>query len=455
MRRTVCPVAFCLAILAGEVASAQPVAPATPENCDQKAAAAKSAWAQNPHGDLANVFHAETFGIGDTWCRIWETTGTDRRFKAGDFGRVLFTGDGVHPSVSSSLVPGSGFAAGASFTIGQNLSSRSLRLSESVDGRFATNGSTSFSGRLDVLGSGNRFDNRHNNATFVVERQQLAQLDYFGQGNDSNVTNQSAYALNRTVAGGMVEMPLPYGFFVSGQMSGLWMRPSPTAGLSVPPIEVRFTSGTAATPASDTSTSYLVYGGALRWKYPLDAVTGGYATETGGTVREFRELGGLPFSFTGVDLAWTNQYAPNSWLGQFSFNSFASLSIVPDGHSVPFYLQPTVGGTDLNGFSVLRSFNDYRFRAPNRVAIILEHEHNLLGPIGSLFFADWAQVSTAPSTLTLDAFHRSFGAGVTVRVGNVTVLRAFYAWGGGEGTRTTFTGSSDSFAAVLNRRTLF
>jgi hypothetical protein len=44
---------------------------------------------------------------------------------------------------------------------------------------------------------------------------------------------------------------------------------------------------------------------------------------------------------------------------------------------------------------------------------------------------------------------------VTVRAGNVTVLRAFYAWGGGEGTRTTFAGTSDSFASLLRTRTLF
>lgn len=52
------------------------------------------------------------------------------------------------------------------------------------------------------------------------------------------------------------------------------------------------------------------------------------------------------------------------------------------------------------------------------------------------------------------AFHHSFGAGMTGRVGDVTVLRAFYAWGE-EGTPTTFTGSSDDFAFIVNRRTLF
>jgi hypothetical protein len=424
--------------------------------CDQKAAAAKLAWAQNSHNDLANVFHAEGSDISDTWCRIWETTGNDRRYKLEDFGRTLFTGDGLRPSVSSSLVPGSGFAAGASFSVGQNLSgAHRMRLSESADSRFSTNGSWSFAGRLDILGSGSRLDNRHNNATVVVARQQLAQLTHFGEGNSSSVNDESVFAVSRTVAGGTIEVPLPQGFFASAQLAGLWVRPAGVPDASVPSIEVRFPPAAVTTPAIDTATTYVVYGGGVRWKYPIDAVTSGYATEIGSTIRAYQETQGLPLSFARLDVAWTNRYAPNVRVGSFSLAALTSLSFVPAGDAVPFYLQPTVGGTDLSGTSVLRSFSDYRFRAPNRLAVIVEHEHDIIGPLGSLIFADWGQVSQKASGFDLGSFHHSFGAGVTVRAGNVTVLRAFYAWGGGEGTRTTFAGTSDSFASLLRTRTLF
>jgi hypothetical protein len=426
----------------------------TTKSCDTKARESKLGWAEHPHSDLANVFHAERSDIADTFCRIWETTGADRRFKAGDFGRTLFTGDGVHPVVSSSLVAGSGLAGGANFSVGQNLSGRPLRLSEVVDARFSTNGSQSFSGRLDVLGSGNRDNNRHNNASIVVAHQHLAELTYFGQGNGSNAADKSVFALDRTSVGGVIETPLPKGFWVHGQLGGLWVEQSGVSGADAPSIDVRF-SHTSGTPGLATSTGYLVSGGGLSWQYPLDAVTTGYAVEVAGTVRGYREMRDQPFSFALFDLAWTNRYTPSTTLGSFSLAALATFAALPSGNSVPFYLQPTLGGTDLNGVSVLRSFDDYRFRAPNRLAIVIEHEHEIAGPVGSLVFADMGQVSPDASKFDWGSFHDSFGVGITVRVGNVTVLRAVYAWGGGEGTRTTFIGSSDSFASSLRNRTLF
>ncbi len=426
----------------------------TPKNCDQKAAESKQAWAQSSHSDLANVFHAEGSDIADTWCRMWETTGPDRRFKVGDLGRTLFTGDGVHPAVSSSLVPGSGLAGGANFSIGQNLVGRPMRLSETADARFSANGSHSFSGRLDITGSGNRADNRHNNASIVTTHQRLAELTYFGLGSSSSVDDESVFPLDRTVVGGVMEVPLPKGFWISGQLAGVWFHQSEVLGAPAPSTDVRFARGLGALALS-TSTTYLRYGGGVRWHYPRNAVASGYATELGGTVRGYHETHDRGFSFALVELVWTNHYVVNRTLGSFSVSALSTLAAVPAGNSIPFYLQPTIGGTDLNGLAVLRSFSNYRFRAPNRVAIVVEHENEIAGPIGSLIFADWGQVAQKASMFDAGRFHHSLGAGITVRLGNVTVLKAFFAWGGGEGTRTTFMGTSDSFASALKNRSAF
>src|SRR6185437_760694 len=44
-------------------------------------------------------------------------------------------------------------------------------------------------------------------------------------------------------------------------------------------------------------------------------------------------------------------------------------------HSVPFYYQPTLGGTDINGVDTLRGLSDYRLRAPNRLLMQAELYH--------------------------------------------------------------------------------
>jgi hypothetical protein len=55
---------------------------------------------------------------------------------------------------------------------------------------------------------------------------------------------------------------------------------------------------------------------------------------------------------------------------------------------VPFYLQPTLGSTDIDNLDILRSYRDYRFRAPNALAFQAEYTHWIVDPLGMLFFYD-------------------------------------------------------------------
>ena len=140
---------------------------------------------------------------------VWRTR---RSFKAENFGRMLFTGDGIHPAVASALVPGSGFAGGATFG-GSALTSRHLRLSMSADALAATNGSWQAGGGLTLLGSARKRENDHNNAVIDIHHQHLAELTWhFGPSNDSVKTSQTAYALDKTIAAGQFVMPIGRGF---------------------------------------------------------------------------------------------------------------------------------------------------------------------------------------------------------------------------------------------------
>jgi hypothetical protein len=416
----------------------------SPQTCDQKDATAKQGWAAEPHAWLASVFHKEQRDIADSWCRIWETTDPrDRSFKAENFGRTLFTGDGLHPAVASSLVAGSGLAGGATFSVDRALASRPVRLSVSADAMAATNGSWQTGAGVAFLGSARRSTNDHIRATVDFYHQHLAELSYFGPSNDSVATDETAFALEKTVVGGAIAVPVGGGLTVSFTGAGAWFTPGNPGDASVQPVSARFVEST--TPAVTADTSYFVSGAGLNWRYPVDAISEGYRTSAGATYYNFHEASGQPYSFGRLDLQWANSYLADSAIGTFTAAAYSTLTFVGDGDAVPFYLQPTVGGTDLFGRSLLRSYHDYRFRDPNLVGLVIEHERTFKDFFGTLLFVDFGQVSDAPSHLRLDAFHVSYGAGVTLRAGNTTVLRMFFAWGGGEGTRTTFTGSSKVF----------
>lgn len=412
-------------------------------SCDQRDADAKREWAQEPHAWIANLFNKERRDISDAWCRIWETTsGRDRSFKAENFGRTLFTGSGIHPTVASSLAPGSGLTGGLRFSANRALVNHPVRLSGDLDARASTNGSWSAGARVNALGSGNRPVNAHNEATVMFEHRHLAELSYFGPTNDSLEVDRTAFGMDTTLVDGVFTLRSSYGLSTSIVVGGAWLDPDTLASESTASIASRFSETT--TPGIDTATSYLVVGAGARWQYPFEPTIQGYRTALAASLRGFHETEGRPYSFRRLDLEWDQHYLPTPALGTFSAMAFGTLSSAGDD-AVPFYLQPTLGGTGIDGLSALRSFADYRFRAPNRIGLTLEHEREIGSVFGSLLFVDVGQVADRRAAFRLDSFHHSFGAGVTIRAGNVTVLRFFYAFGGGEGSRTTFFGSTDAF----------
>jgi hypothetical protein len=439
-------VALSLTGLAAPCAAQSPGTGAvSPRSCDAQDADAKRAWAADSHSWLASTFHKEQRDISDAWCRIWETTDArDRSFKAENFGRTLFTGEGVHPVVASSLVPGSGFAAGAKLALERGLVQTPLRIGVSADVLASTNGSWEGAAGINFLGTARRDQNDHRQGSGEFIHQHLAELSYFGPSNDSVSTNHTAFGLDRTIASATWIVPVRGGLRLAFAAGGGWFTPRDAAGATVPQITSRFTEST--TPAITGATTYLLSTAGAAWRYPFDATMTGYRTGASVALRGFHETSGRPYSFRRLDAEWANVYTPSAAIGAFSATGYLNLSYTSDGDTVPYYLQPTAGGTDLYGRPLLRSYDDYRFRGPNLAGIVVEHERAIRYFLGTLLFADFGQVADRPSAFRLNAFHHSFGAGITLRAGNTTVLRMFYAWGGGEGTRTTFTGSSDVFA---------
>ena len=126
--------------------------------------------------------------------------------------------------------------------------------------------------------------------------------------------------------------------------------------------------------------------------------------------------------------------------GSIQLRAFLSESFAGKESSVPFYFSPTIGGSDINGTSMLASYPDYRFRGPNLLLFrgTLEHSLGPL-PIGALFSADQAKIGLRRDEISLDHFRHSFGAGLTVRAGGLPLISFLYFWGGDEGSHTIAT----------------
>lgn len=123
--------------------------------------------------------------------------------------------------------------------------------------------------------------------------------------------------------------------------------------------------------------------------------------------------------------------------GSVGFRFLLDESFVSSGNVVPFYFQPTLGGSDINGNSFLGSYADYRFRGPNLMLFRESFEHSLGKlPAGLIFMADEGEVAATRGGLGLGNLKHSFAAGITLHAGGFPVLSVLFAWGGNEGTHT-------------------
>lgn len=128
------------------------------------------------------------------------------------------------------------------------------------------------------------------------------------------------------------------------------------------------------------------------------------------------------------------------------------------GNTVPFYLQETLGGSDIDGVPTLRGFQDYRFRGPKLFELQAQYERRLLpsrpagepssnlrkaaSALGVMAFYDAGEVALRASDLSFGTLRQSFGFGFTIWSGDKVWFRAYVGLGSGEG-RHNFFGVSD------------
>lgn len=110
--------------------------------------------------------------------------------------------------------------------------------------------------------------------------------------------------------------------------------------------------------------------------------------------------------------------------GALGFGARAWLSGTGDGHEVPFFLMPTLGGGDY-----LRGYSSYRFR--DRNALLLQAEYrwavHKMVDVAGLYEA--GTVSSTPAGLSLKNMAQSAGGGIRVHTQTSGLLRVDLARG--------------------------
>jgi hypothetical protein len=304
----------------------------------------------------------------------------------------------------------------------------------------------------------------------------LNQLFYFGLGNNTQPSGQTVFGMTETITGVNVIKPVfewkairAFNLALLGEMNGRFVSVRGNQGASKPSIETLYTDATAPGLASQPSMAQ--FGEGLRIKPTiLHRLQLNYL----GSFQQFAASADSHHSF----LRWTadlnhnfnlygsTQSAPVSndnhgpdecapltercpsvshsrnLSGSIGVRLLLSESFASSANTVPFYFQPTLGGSDLNGSTALASYADYRFRGPNVLLLHESFEHSIWGPFGFAFAADQGKVTVLRSDFAFDHLKHSFAAGLTVRAGGFPVVSLLFAWGGSEGSHNIFTMNS-------------
>jgi len=415
-------------------------------------------------------------------------------------GQTLVTGQPLHIALGS-LSPQNGFAAGLAFVEHKDFKNE-WRLTTDTDAVATPNaswraGSYVTTYRLPqsnqtigvVMGTPTAKQKKPTVQVAPIfnlyaQATSLNRLYFYGLGPNTLPAAQSAFGLTETIAGGSAIIPLNRdGISFTAEFNGRVPQLRGDSSDTVPSIGRLYTEATA--PGLAHSAAFLEPGAGIQIQPSLfsDHLRLHYLA----SFQDFASLGNTPYSFRrwtadiGHDFplarkvyltAANPQNGPDSCAsgtgttcphisttinneGSVSLRLLLTSSAASAGNNVPFYFDPTTGGSDIDGNPILPSCPDYRFRAPNLVLLRGTVEHALPKiPLGAYFSVDAAKSPLTRGDIDLTNLRRSYSIGLTVHAGGLPVVYLLFAWGGNEGTHTTFS-ISNTLLGASPRPSLF
>jgi len=292
----------------------------------------------------------------------------------------------------------------------------------------------------------------------------LESLNYFGAGPDSLEQGRSRYDESQTILGGAVTYPL-------GALRAIAaLEPALVAGVNGRFLDVtsRSTEGVpgigevydeASAPGLTEQQAFVEFheglrlapsiaNGWLRLNYLFAAAQFRTNGETRASFNRwiadlqheiplYRKVASPgPQAFNGPNdcgASAAGACPPPQWSrnrhGTIRIRGLLVTSTTSGDDRVPFYFQPTLGGSDLNGERRLASFADYRFRDSNLLALQQSVEYAIAGPFGVFLQTEEGTVAPRAAALSLKDFSASTTLGVTLRAGAFPLVNLSFSWG--------------------------
>ena len=299
---------------------------------------------------------------------------------------------GFHPVVGG-MQTGAGFGLGTLYDITDNLKATAQVSMKGYQ-------------KYELVYSTPRFLNDRLFAGVRSAYRSAPQETYFGTGNDTKDENRTNYLLEDAGVSGQIGFRFRESIKV-GAHAG-WVDTHIGAGTSSQYQTVDEVFDSKDLPAFDSQPTYLRTGAFIDIDYldePLNPRNGGRYVATWSSFKD-QNLG--LYDFKQFD-AEVQQYIP--FFNQrrvIALRAKTVLTQTDDGQAVPFYMLPTLGGSE-----DLRGFADFRFRDKNMVVVNAEYRFEAFSGLDLALFADAGQV--APTTRELRVRDMKTAAGFGFR----------------------------------------
>jgi len=388
---------------------------------------------------LVRSLITEWYRLKQDWCKVLRWDDTWPRVQ--DLLVDVLIGPGVHPTAGI-VVPGGGVAGGLALNVDWNANVLAdQRFVTSAEGRISQEGFWEVGAKLQTLFAGYSERGKSPQFTLVGKYLDLPHLPFYGLGNSTSRHGRTFYGLRDTAVAASVDVPVPFGVTLSGELAGLGFEPEVTTSFTG-------VNNESSAPGLHARTTYVRPRASATWTYPDRGVLYGLSSSAVVSYGFYETLTGGDFSFNRVEARWNVGFGLEPRFGTFRFASRVVVSDTLAHNDVPFYLQPTLGGGDINDENALRGYSNYRFRAPNLVAYEISYERQIIDPLGIRIFGQLGRVGLKTSDLGFSGLKGSVGASITFRLGGAAVAEISFGWSESEGLHVYGTGNSNNVGGL-------
>lgn len=252
--------------------------------------------------------------------------------------------------------------------------------------------------------------------SLYAKHENSPRMDYYGPGPNSRLDDRTSYRLEDTGVDIEGKYRLYKDLHLGASVGGYFPNVGKGDRNDVPSTEEKFTP--EETPGLNDQGNFLRTSALLQYDYrdlPSGPRSGGnyfaryyfYRDET---------LGRHDFNLLDTTV---EQYIPYWNKTRVIAIRLSSVMVwTRQGQTVPFYLQPTLGGNDF-----LRGFQRYRFTDQNAIQASVEHRwHMFSGGYAALFF-EAGKVAPKPTRLLLGDLNYAGGVGLRFTLQDAVIMR--------------------------------